>query len=409
MLAVSHLLPAPFTQQVVLAFLESGAETRFFTTLTPSGRDLAARALRAFGVGRSRALRDIPAAVAETYPWREVARLVLGRVSRDELLRDRVFHWGRDGFDEWVARQMRPPFQLVYGYETECLETFRAARANGIRTVYDLPAAEHDFVERLMEEEVGKYPAFLTEGRRQFRALRAERTARRHEEFRLADQVCANSSFTRDTWVAAGLDARKVTVLPLGAPAPDAAGASGGSGGSGPLRLVWAGKFSMMKGAHYLLEAWRAWDGRRHARLEVFGSVSLPAALAMEQVSGITFHGQVLRDRLLAAFREADALVFPTLCDGFGMVVNEALSRGLPVITTRRAGAADLIRDGENGRLIEHASVPALLEALDWCVSHREKLRAMRTAALATAAAWQWSDYRRSLRQILFLHFENLI
>ncbi len=56
MFAVSHLLPAPFTQQVVLAFLESGAETRFFTTLTPSGRDLAARALRAFGVGRWRAL-----------------------------------------------------------------------------------------------------------------------------------------------------------------------------------------------------------------------------------------------------------------------------------------------------------------------------------------------------------------
>lgn len=401
MMAVSHLLPAPFTQQVVLALLESGAETRFFTTLTPDGSDLVARALRLAGVGQSRALRDIPSGVTETYPWREALRLALGRVSNDEVLRDRVFHWGRDGFDAWVARQMKPPVRLVYGYETECLESFRAAKENGVRTVYDLPAAEHDFVERLMEEEVEKYPAFLTEGRRQFRALRAERTARRHEEFRLADQVCANSSFTRDTWVAAGLDGGKVTVLPLGAPAPDAAGASGGSGGSGPLRLVSAGKFSMMKGAHYLLEAWRAWPGHRHARLEVFGSVKMPSSFACEQTSGITFHGQVLRERVLAAFREADALVFPTLCDGFGMVVNEALSRGLPVITTRRAGAADLIREGVNGRLIEHASVPALVEALDWCATHREQLRAMRPAALATAAAWQWQDYRRALRNTL--------
>lgn len=401
MMAVSHLLPAPFTQQVVLALLETGEATRFFTTLTPGGNDLAAQALRLVGAGRSRALRDIPSGVTETYPWREAVRLVWGRLSNDEVLRDRVFHWGRDGFDAWVARQMKPPFRLVYGYETECLETFRAAKANGVRMVYDLPAAEHDFVERLMEEEIEKHPAFLTEGRRQFRALRTERTARRHDEFRLADQVCANSSFTRDTWVAAGLDGRKVTVLPLGAPAPDAAGASGGSGGAGPLRLVWAGKFSMMKGAHYLLEAWRAWAGHRHARLEVFGSVKMPAAFAWEQTSGITFHGQVLRERVLAAFRDADALVFPTLCDGFGMVVNEALSRGLPVITTRRAGAADLIRDGENGRLIPQASAPALVEALDWCATHRAELRAMRPAALATAAAWQWKDYRSGLREIL--------
>ena len=409
MMAVSHLLPAPFTQQVVLALLEGGCAARFFTTLTPSGRDLAARALRAFGAGRSRALRDIPAAAVETYPWREVARLALGRVSRDELLRDRIFHWGRDGFDEWVARQMRPPFHLVYGYETECLETFRAARANGIRTVYDLPSPEHDFVEGLLRQEAERFPELRTSARRRFEELQPGRTARRHAEFRLADLVCANSNFTKQTWVAAGLNAAKVVTLPLGAPAPDPAGQDGGTRGRGPLRLVWAGTFSVRKGAHYLLEAWRAWAGSQHAILDVFGSVSLPASLKVESTPGLTFHGPVPRPRVLAAFHDADALVFPTLCDGFGLVVNEALSRGLPVITTRRAGAADLIRDGENGRLIEHASVPALLEALDWCVSHRERLRTMRSAALATAAAWQWSDYRRSLRQILFLHFENLI
>lgn len=401
MMAVSHLLPAPFTQQVVQALLEAGEETRFFTTLTPDGSDLAARALRLVGAGRSRALRDIPPRVAVTYPWREAVRLAWGRVSRDELLRDRVFHWGRDGFDAWVARRMKPPFRLVYGYETECLETFRAAKANGVRTVYDLPAAEHDFSERLMEEEVQKHPVFLTAGRRQFQALRAERTARRHEEFRLADLVCANSNFTRDTWVAAGLDGSKVVVVPLGAPAPDESGVAGGSSHDAPLRFVWAGKFSMMKGAHYLLEAWRAWPGSRLARLDVFGSVTLPKGLPCGGESGIVFHGQVLRDRVLAAFREADALVFPTLCDGFGMVVNEALSRGLPVITTRRAGAADLIRPGENGLLIEHGSTTALMEALDWCATHRTELRAMRPAALATAAAWQWKDYRRALGKAL--------
>ncbi len=401
MLAVSHLLPAPFTQQVVLALLESGGTTRFFTTLTPDGTDLAARALRLVGAGRSRALRDIPSGVTKTYPWREAVRLALGRVSHDEVLRDRAFHWGRDGFDNWVARQMRPPFRLVYGYETECLETFRAARANGIRTVYDLPSPEHDFVEGLLRQEGERFPELRTAARRRFEELQTERTARRHEEFRLADMVCANSNFTKQTWVAAGLDAAKVVTLPLGAPVPDAAGRDGGTHGQGPLRLAWAGTFSVRKGAHYLLDAWRTWAAGKHATLDVFGSVSLPASLRVEATPALRFHGPVPRARVLAAFHESDALVFPTLCDGFGLVVNEALSRGLPVITTRRAGAADLIRDGENGRLIEHGSVEALAAALDWCVTHREELRAMRPAALATAAAWQWKDYRRVLGQTL--------
>jgi len=396
MMAVSHLLPAPFTQQAVLALVEAGEQARFFTTLTPSGRDLAARALRAFGAGRSRALTDIPADTPITYPWREVARLALGRLSRDELLRDRVFHWARDGFDAWVARQMRQPFKLVYGYETECLATFRAARAAGIRTVLDLPSPEHDFVENLLRTERERFPELQSPARVRLDALQAERTARRHAEFGLADLVCANSSFTRDTWVAAGLDARKIVTLPLGAPAPDCSGVAGGSHGRGPLRLVWAGTFSVRKGAHYLLEAWRAWSSR-HARLDVYGTVNLPAALSQRPPEGVTFHGPVPRSSVLKEFRNADILVFPTLCDGFGLVVNEALSRGLPVITTRRAGAADLIESGRNGLIIEPGSSAALTAALTWCADNRAGLAVMRAAALEAATKWQWSDYRKSL------------
>src|SRR6185369_1845184 len=115
MFAVSHLVPARFTQQVVLALMEAGNTTQLFTTLTPDGTDWAGRALRIMNMGNSRALRDIPPHVATTYPWREVVRLALGRLTRNEFLHDRVFHWVRDGFDAWVARQIKAPIRLVYG------------------------------------------------------------------------------------------------------------------------------------------------------------------------------------------------------------------------------------------------------------------------------------------------------
>ena len=88
-------------------------------------------------------------------------------------------------------------------------------------------------------------------------------------------------------------------------------------------------------------------------------------------------------------------LIFPTLCDGFGMVATEAWSRGLPVITTDRAGAADLLVPHRNGLLIPAGDPAAIVGCIEWCLTHRAELRAMREAALATAAGWQWSDYRR--------------
>jgi len=71
------------------------------------------------------------------------------------------------------------------------------------------------------------------------------------------------------------------------------------------------------------------------------------------------------------------------------------------VITTRRAGAADLIRPGENGLLIEAGSSESLATAIEAAVADREGLVAMRPAALASAAAWQWSDYRCRIAEVV--------
>jgi glycosyltransferase involved in cell wall biosynthesis len=217
----------------------------------------------------------------------------------------------------------------------------------------------------------------------------------------LADIVIANSRFTRDSYATAGWDVSKVRVVPLGAPPVEQEILEASCGERESLRVLWAGAFSVHKGAHYLLSAWKRIAINKFATLDIYGTVHLPDKLLRDLPRSICAHSAVARGQLFKQYARADVLVFPTLCDGFGMVVTEALAHGLPVITTKSAGAADLIRHGENGLVIPAGDVEALAEALEWCLTHRTELRQMRQAALDTARRWQWCDFRRSLSQAL--------
>jgi glycosyltransferase involved in cell wall biosynthesis len=163
------------------------------------------------------------------------------------------------------------------------------------------------------------------------------------------------------------------------------------------LRVLWAGTFSIRKGAHYLLSAWRQLAPERSAVLQIFGANNLPPRLTADLARSIEFSPTIPRAALFERYRAADVLVFPTLCDGFGLVVTEAFAQGLPVITTPRAGAADLVRHGENGLIVPAGDAAALAAALEWCLSHRRELNSMRRAARETAARWQWCDFRKAL------------
>jgi glycosyltransferase involved in cell wall biosynthesis len=67
----------------------------------------------------------------------------------------------------------------------------------------------------------------------------------------------------------------------------------------------------------------------------------------------IVFTGFYQREKLAVLYALAEAFVFPTHSDPWGLVVNEAMACGLPIITTSAAGcAADLVDDGCNGRIV---------------------------------------------------------
>lgn len=417
---VSHVGVAPFVQQVARAFNEKNALARLVTTVVDRPRSVlqkvacaAAQAVHfdLAGQMRRRAVREVPDRLVADRPWAELVRLGVGRLDRSGVLTDLAHEWMETGFDRWVARTQLRTADIVYSYENVCAASFRAARARGLFRVYDAPAPEYRFSQAILDAELGLDPALNSAYQKHIRAPHRERRrdGRRQSEYARANLIVTASSVTRDSFAdyfrARGRDAEinKIVTVPYGAPAPDPTGADGGSRANGPVRLLWAGSFSVRKGARYLLQAWRRLAPSTEAAvLDVYGAVTVPPALLSGLPDSVRFHGSVSRDQLLKVYKDTDLLVFPTLCDGFGMVVTEALSRGLPVLTTTRAGAADLIRNGSNGFLVPAADADALAAALERTLSRRNELPAMRPPALEAAARWQWADYRRELARVVF-------
>ncbi|MGH9638155.1 MAG: glycosyltransferase family 4 protein, partial [Candidatus Angelobacter sp.] len=110
----------------------------------------------------------------------------------------------------------------------------------------------------------------------------------------------------------------------------------------------------------------------------------------------VQFAGFQHREQLASFYALAEALVLPTHTDAWGLVVNEAMTSGLPVISTSVAGcAADLIEDGWNGRIIPAADIGKLSSAMDELarnaevrslMGQRSRERAQRYSPVACAA-----------------------
>lgn len=97
------------------------------------------------------------------------------------------------------------------------------------------------------------------------------------------------------------------------------------------------------------------------------------------------------RADIASAFADADVLLFPTRYEPFGMVIAEALACGVPVVTSARAGASDLIRDGDSGFVVpDPDDTPAFAAAVDRILEDADTLPVMRRHAREAVRGLGW-------------------
>jgi len=101
-------------------------------------------------------------------------------------------------------------------------------------------------------------------------------------------------------------------------------------------------------------------------------------------------------------YARSDILVLPSLWEGYGIVLLEAMSFGLPVIATRVGGIPEIVSDGRNGLLVEAGNVPDLARAMRYLIEHPEYARTLSDGALETVSpAREWTKVGEEVWGIL--------
>jgi glycosyltransferase involved in cell wall biosynthesis len=300
------------------------------------------------------------------------------------------------GHDWQVSRHLEKGLAAVYTYEDGARLTLEAARRRNIATVYELPLGYYLGVAGEMQRAIKTSPGMEA----QIRSEPAWKRARKDTELDLADLVIVPCEWARESLSFNKSLKKPVLKIPYATPAADMSART--ERPTGPFTILFAGQIGVRKGVPLLLEAWKRLR-LKDARLLLAGSMNLDEKY-LGRYTNFHYLGALPRVRLLEVMKEVDLFVFPSVAEGFGLVIGEAMAAGVPVLTTRNTGGPELITDGREGWCVPAHDMNALAERIEWAHRNRDRVYEMGIMARRSAERWTWADYRRKLAEELTKH-----
>ncbi len=335
-------------------------------------------------------------------PWIEVSRQIASKVGLQQFITHETGIFSVDSLysniDKYVAKNLTANsdngVKAVYAYEDGAIYSFREAKKIKLQCLYDLPIGYWRASRRLLQDQHDIWPEWsstLTGFKDSDRKL-----ARKDEELNLANRIFVASQFTANTLKDFPGTIAPVKVIPYGFPLVYSERTY--STKKKPLKLLFVGGLSQRKGIANLFSAVSSFG--HHVELTIVGQKSsddclpLNKALAKHRWIPSLPYADVLQ-----IMREHDVLVFPSLFEGFGLVITEAMSQGTPVITTDRTAGPDLIEHDSNGWLVEAGSTQALIEAIEKLLYQPELIASVGLKAQETAKQRPWAVYGQELAE----------
>jgi glycosyltransferase involved in cell wall biosynthesis len=310
-----------------------------------------------------------------TFPWHETLE-GLRALPIVRRLRGTTTRAGNVAFDLWSARHVPANARVVVGGSGHSLRVLRRARELGAKTVVDSVTHHIHALHTEVQRESRRFGLHDVLGSSVHSML---------AEYEYVDRIRVMSAVSRETFIRAGVPAHKLCVVRPEVLIPSGPAAKK----SATFKAMFVGLLEPWKGFHFAIDAFR----RLEAPNATLGLVGFPGSRPVSSYLEKTVNADprvrierrsVQSEGWLQVYPEADVLVHPSLSDGFGFVVAEAMACGVPAIVSSATGASDLIEDGVNGFVVPPRDVSAIHERLALLESNRDLALAMGERARET-------------------------
>ena len=329
--------------------------------------------------------------------------LILVRTDKNRRFYSKVKACRDKACNKKVAKYCKKnEIDAVISYDVVSAQLYDALGNYKIIKILDMSAPHFDYMCKIFENEVEKHsdsslntllvsPMFLY-WREQSK-----------KEIVCADAFLVASDFTKKSLIESGADGDKIFKCVYGLNHTFFNTDDRKENQSNLLRCVYVGSVTEQKGCRYLFEAIKQIKSNNDLQVEftVVGGYAPSNPLIKSVESYCNFVGYVLPNELKNILLQSDVFIFPSLADGFGFSVLEAMACGVVPICSKNAGVSDLIEDDKNGFLVDPADTGTIYKKLEFLHNNKAQLNLMKNAELLSVLSCTWEHYNDELRRSL--------
>jgi glycosyltransferase involved in cell wall biosynthesis len=290
---------------------------------------------------------------------------------------------------------------VVYGYQNCTLRSFRIAKNLGIKNIYELLSPYWRFRKLIMEDEIKLQPEWKLS---QMEILSTKKSLEEEEEIILSDKIVVASKFTMQSLKYFKEKNLNINIIPYGVKKRFITIANSRRKSNEKLKIIFAGRLILSKGIQYLISLLETIDIPWEA--QIAGSLlERPEHLSKKLFNFLKdprckYLGQIPNEKLMKVMENSHVFMLPSLYEGFGLTLLEAMSCGLPVITTENTAGPDFIKNGENGFITPIRDTKITANVLQRIYENEELRLSISEMALSTANHHSWERYNDQQRKI---------
>ncbi len=321
----------------------------------------------------------------KTAPWLEILRRAHARF----FLPGNPDLWIARQFGRFAASRLPEDADILVGWSGATLEAIAPARNRGMKVVLERGSLHIETQTEVLREEYARWGL-------PWRGTDPRLIARECAEYEAADSIAVGSRASARSFMARGIPESRLIVNPYGvALPPHRAATDRARPREGRIRILFVGQVGLRKGVPNLLQAFARLRDR--ADLHLIGPLEpgFDRVLRRLPLESVTLRGPLPGNKLGDEYERADIFCLPSLEEGFGMVVLEAMAAGCPVVASSATGLADLCAsEADAGLLVPAGNADALSQALERLMDdsgHRSRLS--EGGRRAVAGGFSWSDY----------------